>query len=139
MKYQIFIHYKPHESRYTRFGRYEEIVINSTKDPLIQREQFFHEFCHALRHVGKQTMMPEAFRELQERDARNFTLYAALPYHMIKKYNLQDPEIIERLSQDFKVSPSLCVERLDQIQRRYISAREENCTTCIAEDSLRYL
>ncbi|MFC7321066.1 ImmA/IrrE family metallo-endopeptidase [Halobacillus campisalis] len=127
------------ESRYARFGRYEEIVINSTKDPLIQREQFFHEFCHALRHVGKQTMMPEAFRELQERDARNFTLYAALPYHMIKEYNLKDPEIIGRLSLDFKVAPELYVERLDQIQRRYISARQEKCHTKITEDHLRYL
>ncbi|MBX0358956.1 ImmA/IrrE family metallo-endopeptidase [Halobacillus sp. HZG1] len=122
MKYEIFIHYKPMQSGYVRFGRYKEIVLNTSLDPLQQREQFFHEFCHAMRHVGKQSMMPEAFRELQERDARHFTLYAALPYHMIRRYDLDDPEILDRWSHDFKVSYELCEERLDQIKRR------SNCT-----------
>lgn len=117
-KYEIFIHYKPIPSRYVRFGRYREIVINKTLDRLKQREQFFHELCHAIRHVGKQSMMPDAFRELQERDARHFTMYAALPHHMIKRYDLNDPDIIERWVQDFKVSYDLCEERLDQIMRR---------------------
>ncbi|WP_181350522.1 ImmA/IrrE family metallo-endopeptidase [Thalassobacillus sp. CUG 92003] len=118
MQYEIFIHYKPMESRYTRFGRYREIVLNSTLNKTIQREQFFHELCHAVRHVGKQTMMPDAFRELQERDARHFTLYAALPYHMVKSYNLDDPDLLERWSQDFKVTEELCKERFTQICRR---------------------
>ncbi|MGI8316872.1 ImmA/IrrE family metallo-endopeptidase [Halobacillus mangrovi] len=118
MQYEIFIHYKPFESRYARFGKYREIVLNSTLDRVTQREQFFHELCHAIRHVGKQTMMPEAFRELQERDAQHFTLYAALPFHMVKKYDLDDPELLDRWSYDFKVSYELCDERLEQIKRR---------------------
>ncbi|MFB5166148.1 MULTISPECIES: hypothetical protein [Parageobacillus] len=28
--------------------------------------------------------MPEAFRELQERDANHFTKYAAIPFHMLR-------------------------------------------------------
>ncbi|WP_328515400.1 ImmA/IrrE family metallo-endopeptidase [Halobacillus yeomjeoni] len=64
MKYNIFIHYKPMESRYVRLGKYQEILLNTSLDSLQQREQFFHEFCHAIRHVGRQTMMPRAFREL---------------------------------------------------------------------------
>ncbi|WP_139376893.1 ImmA/IrrE family metallo-endopeptidase [Halobacillus salinus] len=118
MKYEIFIHYRQMESRYVRFGRYKEIVLNTALDKLVQREQFFHEFCHAIRHAGKQTMMAEAFRELQERDARHFTLYAALPHHMIKRYDLNDPELLERWAFDFKVSYELCEERLEQIRRR---------------------
>ncbi|MFD2924212.1 ImmA/IrrE family metallo-endopeptidase [Halobacillus naozhouensis] len=128
MQFEIFIHYKPLETRYTRFGRYKEIVLNSNLNKLIQREQFFHELCHAVRHVGKQTMMPEAFRELQERDAKHFTLYAALPYHMIRRYDIEDTDIIERWSHDFKVREKLCKERLDQIRRRYITAVNESCT-----------
>ncbi|MFC7062837.1 ImmA/IrrE family metallo-endopeptidase [Halobacillus seohaensis] len=118
MKYEIFIHYKPFETRYARFGRYREIVLNSTLDDVTQREQFFHELCHAIRHVGKQTMMLDAFRELQERDARHFTLYSALPYHMIKRYDLDDPELLDLWAHDFKVSYELCQERLEQIKRR---------------------
>ncbi|MGI8314902.1 ImmA/IrrE family metallo-endopeptidase [Halobacillus mangrovi] len=118
MKYEIFIHYKPFESRYVRYGRYREILLNSTLDIVTQREEFFHELCHAIRHVGKQTMMPEAFRELQERDARHFTLYAALPYHMIKRYDLNDPELLDRWAYDFKASYKLSEERLRQIKRR---------------------
>ncbi|WP_026577135.1 ImmA/IrrE family metallo-endopeptidase [Bacillus sp. SB49] len=118
MRYEIFIHYKDMDSKYVRFGRYREIVLDTKLDTTTQREQFFHELCHAIRHVGKQTMMPEAFRELQERDARHFTLYAALPYHMVKNYDLEDPDLLDRWAYDFKVSYELCEERLEQIKRR---------------------
>ncbi|MYL39053.1 ImmA/IrrE family metallo-endopeptidase [Halobacillus litoralis] len=123
MKYEIFLHYKPIQSRYVRFGRYKEIVLNNTLDNLEQREHFFHELCHAVRHAGKQSIMPEAFRELQERDAKHFTLYAALPLHMIKKYDISDPELLERWVNDFGVSYDLCKERLNLIRRRSYCTR----------------
>ncbi|UOQ95145.1 ImmA/IrrE family metallo-endopeptidase [Halobacillus shinanisalinarum] len=126
MEYEIFIHYKPLKTVYARFGGYKEIVINSSLNYIDQREQFFHELCHAVRHVGKQTMMTAAFRELQERDAKHYTLYAALPHHMVKNYNLNDPEIIERWSNDFKISQGLCEERLKQIKRRAISTKQHS-------------
>ncbi|RDY69143.1 ImmA/IrrE family metallo-endopeptidase [Halobacillus trueperi] len=115
------------DSRYVRFGRYREIVLNTKLTPPLQREQFFHEICHAIRHDGKQTMMPEAFRELQERDAWHFTLYAALPYHMIKRYDLDDPELLDRWAFDFKVSNELCEERLGQIKRRSDCTKLHHC------------
>ncbi|UOQ43402.1 ImmA/IrrE family metallo-endopeptidase [Halobacillus salinarum] len=118
MQHEIFINYRPKDPHYARFGRYKEIVLNSKSSQVHQREQFFHELCHAIRHVGKQSMMPEAFRELQERDARHFTLYAALPYHMIRRYDINDPELIDRWALDFKISYELCEERLYQISRR---------------------
>jgi len=49
-----------------------------------KREAFFHELCNILRHVGIQSMMPEAFRELQGRDANHFTKYAAIPLSHVK-------------------------------------------------------
>ena len=117
MHYEIFVKYKPFASHYTRFGRYKEIVLNSTLDKATQREQFFHELCHAVRHVGKQTMLLDAFRELQERDANHFTLYAALPHHMIMNYDFNESELIERWAHDFGVSYELCEERLIRIIR----------------------
>lgn len=117
-RHNIFINYKPFESHFTKFGKYKEIVLNSNLNKVTQREHFFHELCHAVRHVGKQTMMPKAFRELQERDAKYFTLYATMPYHMIKRYNLNDQELLLKWAEDFEVSYELCEKRLEQIKRR---------------------
>lgn len=104
-------------SRYDVIGRYKAIIVDSRLSIEEQREQFFHELCHILRHVGNQSMMPAAFRELQERDARHFTRYAALPHHMIKNYDLSDPYIVQMLSEDFRVTEKLCIDRLEQIHR----------------------
>ncbi|RPF57023.1 uncharacterized protein DUF955 [Aquisalibacillus elongatus] len=117
LKHGIFLHRKPMTARYDVFGRYKGIVIDSRERVEIQREQFFHELCHILRHSGRQTMMPEAFRELQERDARHFTLYASLPAHMIKTYDFTNEFIIETLADNFKVRKELVTERLDRIYR----------------------
>ena len=117
LKQEIYLHKKPMLPRYDVFGRYKGIIIDSRECEEIQREQFFHELCHILRHCGHQSMMPEAFRELQERDARHFTLYAALPSHMIKHYDFTDELIIGTLSETFMVRKELVVERLDRIYR----------------------
>ncbi|MFD2628821.1 ImmA/IrrE family metallo-endopeptidase [Oceanobacillus kapialis] len=82
---RIFIHKKPMPARYDIHGRYQAIVLDSRTKPEQQREQFFHELCHILRHVGHQGMMPDAFRQLQEWDANRFMMYATLPYYMLKK------------------------------------------------------
>lgn len=62
-------------------------------------------------------MLLDAFRELQERDANHFTLYAALPHHMIMNYDFNESELIERWAHDFGVSYELCEERLIKIIR----------------------
>ncbi len=62
--------------------------------------------------------MPEAFRELQERDARLFTKYAAIPYHMLKFIDWNDRYIVEQMANMFKVTPELCEERLTQVKNR---------------------
>ncbi|WP_369815266.1 ImmA/IrrE family metallo-endopeptidase [Halobacillus sp. KGW1] len=114
----IFLHRKPISPSYLIHGRYKGITLDAREDKLVQKEQFYHELGHILRHVGIQSMMPDAFRELQERDARHFTLYAALPYHMVSKYDLSDPHIIERWVNDFKVTHKLCVDRINIIKNR---------------------
>ena len=68
-------------------------------------------------------MMPKAFYELQERDARHFTLYASLPYHMIKNNNLNH-EIVEQWSQDFSIPVDICKERLEKILRRPVCTKK---------------
>lgn len=114
----IFIHRKPRSSFNEIYGRYMGISIDSRETLEIQREMFFHELCHILRHSGIQSMMPEAFRELQEWDARNFTLYAAIPYHMLHFIDLEQIDPVGDMAYMFKVSYDLAEERLEQIKRR---------------------
>lgn len=119
--YGIFIHRNEMPARYDIYGRYQAIILDSRCTPEEQREQFFHELCHILRHVGHQSMMPEAFRQLQEWDANRFTMYAALPYFMVKKYDYNNLHLIEDLAEDFKVSEELCIKRMDHIKRNIIA------------------
>ena len=119
--YNIFINRWKLPSFHKVNGRFRGIYIDIRKPKDIQREIFFHELCHILRHMGVQTMMPAAFRELQEWDARHFTMYAAIPRHMLKFVDFNDEYVIEQMASLFKVTPELCEERLEQIQNRCMS------------------
>lgn len=113
--YRIFIKLFPLKSSCWEIGNYREIILNSNLEFKEQREDFYHEMCHLLRHVGRQMMMPKAFRELQEWDATNFVRYAAIPFHMLREFDLYDENIIETLSDRFQVTERLCKERLEKI------------------------
>ncbi|MBT2735184.1 ImmA/IrrE family metallo-endopeptidase [Bacillus sp. ISL-7] len=127
---EIFIHKKPMPSYYEVMGRYRGITIDSRVSFTVQREMFFHELCHIMRHTGRQSMMLAALRELQERDARHFTRYAAIPHHMLKFVDFEDPYVIDQMASLFKVTPKLCEERLEQIHNR--------CFKYIAESRHKY-
>lgn len=114
----IYLFYKEIPSMAYEFGRFKSITIDKRLPSLMQREHFYHELCHILRHSGRQLMMPAAFRELQEWDAKNFTRYAALPLHMLRNYDYKQPDILEILSDQFKVTPELCAARLQKIHDR---------------------
>ncbi|UOY92869.1 ImmA/IrrE family metallo-endopeptidase [Ectobacillus sp. JY-23] len=95
------------------------IVLDERLSPQKQREVFFHELCHMLRHYGNQGIMPESFRQLQEWDAVRFTKCAAIPIHMLQYIRLENNrDIIADMSEMFKVTPRLCKERLNQIRNR---------------------
>lgn len=131
--YNVIVWKYPMEARYDIFDNRKFIVINSQSSPEIQREQFFHELCHVLFHVGHQSNMNEPFRELLEWEADNFVLYALLPYFMIKQYDLTDEYIIHDLSNDFCVTPLLCQKRLSQIKNRI-----QNNAMLASEKHLKY-
>ncbi|WP_429844558.1 ImmA/IrrE family metallo-endopeptidase [Brevibacillus sp. FIR094] len=114
----IHLFYKEIPSMAYEFGRFKSITIDKRLPSLMQREHFYHELCHILRHSGRQLMMPAAFRELQEWDARNFTRYAALPLHMLTSYDFRQPEIVDVLSEQFKITSELCIERVRRIREK---------------------
>ncbi|ELK45107.1 ImmA/IrrE family metallo-endopeptidase [Halobacillus sp. BAB-2008] len=117
---QIFVTSKPTQASYMKVGKFQEIVMDSRLPYIQQREQFFHELCHAVRHAGRQSIMPYSFYELQERDAKHFTLYASLPTHMINEYNIANPSIVEQLSRDFAIPKKVCLERIEKIKSRIV-------------------
>ncbi|MGG3800640.1 ImmA/IrrE family metallo-endopeptidase [Metabacillus fastidiosus] len=117
-KNEIYIKRANIPSRYDVVGRFRSITIDIRKDKLSQKEIFFHELCHILRHSGRQGMMPEAFRQLQEWDSCNFVKYAAIPNHMLHFIDFNEPFVIEQMVKMFKVTPELCEKRLIQIQKK---------------------
>ncbi|RKD22587.1 peptidase [Ammoniphilus oxalaticus] len=116
----IFLFYKEAPSLAFESGRFKSITINSRLPKRKQRERFYHELCHLLRHVGWQLMLPKAFKELQEYDSQNFTRYAAIPFHMLKYFDFRDPNIIPLMADRFKVTEELCNERLSMIKNSLI-------------------
>ncbi|WP_342045959.1 ImmA/IrrE family metallo-endopeptidase [Bacillus sp. OTU530] len=105
------------ESSYIITDLFQIITLDSRLSPEKQKETFFHELCHILRHEGMQGKMPYMFREWQEWDAVNFTKYAAIPAHMLQYIRL-DRDSIAEMSNLFKVTPELCKARLEQIRNR---------------------
>lgn len=112
----IYLIYKESPCMSYEHGRFKSITIDTRLSKEIQRERFYHELCHILRHAGRQMMMPAAFRELQESDASNFARYGAIPYHMLKFFDLKDSEIVFIMSNRLKISEELCKERLEKIK-----------------------
>ena len=77
--------------------------------------------------------MNEPFRQMLEWEADNFVMYAALPYFMVKQYDLTNEYVIHDLVEDFKVTKDLCEKRLEQIKRRI-----QNNLSVVAERRFSY-
>ncbi|MET1247610.1 ImmA/IrrE family metallo-endopeptidase [Sporolactobacillus sp. STCC-11] len=105
------------------------IIENEQAAEYEQREHFFHELGHIVRHCGDQCDMPEPFRQMQEAEARQFALYAAIPYHMI---DFNRPHSLESIMQEFHVTRSLAYTRIDGMCQQIIvqqngSTDEKRC------------
>lgn len=107
------------------------IILDKRGNRLSNRLIFFHELCHVLRHAGDQRNMPELFKDGQENEAAHFTLYAAMPFYMIKRLPLPDNqnEAVEYIVNSFRVTHRLAGQRLKQIQRRILQRELDNSVT----------
>lgn len=94
------------------------IVLDKRLPKYEQRANFFHELAHILRHCGRQDELPAMFVQLQENQAAQFQLAAALPSFMLKSY---DP-LPYTISEEFCLPISLVKKRLEQIYSRIISS-----------------
>lgn len=86
---------------------------------------FFHELCHPLRHYGAQELMVnKEFRELQEDQANQFQIYAAMPFYMLSELDLPNSEsiTINILVEKFDIPYYLAKKRVEQIKRRIVQS-----------------
>jgi hypothetical protein len=70
-------------------------------------------------------MKNKTFRDLQEAQANQFQLYAAIPFFMLQELELPPYEyqIIHTIKSIFKVTEALARKRLEQIKRRILQSR----------------
>lgn len=109
-------------------NEYSFIFLNSYSCIEQQRETFFHELPHPLLHVGSQHHLPELFTELQEAQATQFQLYAAMPIYMIHEFihDVYSWAAFEKvLSEAFCLPIRFVQRRLNQINNRTYIAKSD--------------
>ncbi|GKU78552.1 ImmA/IrrE family metallo-endopeptidase [Paenibacillus sp. L3-i20] len=91
------------------------------------RKEFFHELCHPLRHVGIQDSMPSTFQDLQEAQAAQFQMVAAMPYFMLEKFEPTKylHHYLTIISEAFQLPYSFVKQRIEYILRKISNEREE--------------
>lgn len=126
----VWVHYKPVSSRALESapGMYS-MFLDERLSTDQQRLDFLHELCHLLRHAGNQMIMPEAYTQMQELEAEQFVLYAAMPASMISQLTPIMPtmaDAIPCLVETFDVPPDLAAKRVDQIKRRIVDGYRQS-------------
>lgn len=96
------------------------VFLDERKSALEQRQDFLHELCHLLRHVGNQSTLPSPFVQYQEEDAELFVLYTSLPFFMIEQLSLSPDhgQAVKQISFAFSTSIDMAKKRYEQILRR---------------------
>ncbi|MDB8575753.1 ImmA/IrrE family metallo-endopeptidase [Turicibacter sanguinis] len=99
---------------YIRQGSRCVILVDSTKESHLQKEEFYHELSHFIldHHLCNNKLLIDYF----EAKADNLVPYLAIPLHMLKYCDLKSPFVVQELSQSFGVSYDLVFKRLEQIK-----------------------
>ncbi|PSL41751.1 uncharacterized protein DUF955 [Salsuginibacillus halophilus] len=108
------------------------IFINENETHVKQRQLFFHEFGHVLRHYGDQRYMNDSFINLQERQVYHFSLYAAMPENLFIRC-----ATVDEAAKVFELPKGMVADRFDQIQRKQLRGAQYN-TLQIAESKSSY-
>lgn len=110
LRIHVLYHHQP--TFFISSAGYKAIYLERNISRQEQRLQFFHELGHLLRHSGSRLFMPAAFSDFQEWDARHFEFYAAMPWSMMRQFNLKNPDIVEELSEAFVVPKKFVRKKL---------------------------
>ncbi|QVY60974.1 ImmA/IrrE family metallo-endopeptidase [Cytobacillus gottheilii] len=104
------------------------VFLNPKQSVKEIRSVFFHEIGHPFRHVGSQEQLPDLFRHLQETQANQFLLYAAIPFYMFEELEkpLSEHEFINLIEETFLINRDIAVKRLEQIRNRVRTFEMDN-------------
>lgn len=119
--FRAMIEIHPYESKVIWSDNFALIYLHALLNKEQRRENFFHELGHIVRHCGDQFRMPEAFIELQEQQAAQFQLYAAMPAYMLDEFihDVYSWGAFEKiLAEAFCLPIGFVQKRLNQIMNR---------------------
>lgn len=122
-KLNIWLHFAPFGSRAIYRNGLPSIIIDNRKSLHRQWEDFGHELCHILFHVGNQLHIPKMFLDYQEAKAKNFMLHFCIPTFMLRKLDFPDTrlETIHLIAENFNVSFQIANERLLHYENQLLS------------------
>lgn len=118
--FDIKVIYRPMPARYDMFGDYMSIVLDSRQSKEEIKEQFFRMLYFIMFCRGHQTAIDRNNVQKHYEKAITFTMYTTLPYFLVKQYEMCDPNIHEKLSNDFVVTEELCTKRIEGIRNRIL-------------------
>lgn len=112
------------ESVYVR-GK-KMIFINQAASNKIQWQEFGHELCHILWHVGRQEHLVKDFYLLQEWQADHFAYHFCVPTFMLQE--LKGGTVYDVMNL-FNVEYEFALRRLEMYKNNFIERIAENART----------
>lgn len=98
------------------FNVEKTIILDVRKKDTEIWQEFGHELCHALMHIGNQNIMPLPFRLYQEWKADSFAQHACVPTFMLDRMNLtgEERKALWKIQEKFHVEREFAEKRLQQ-------------------------
>ncbi|PHB61126.1 ImmA/IrrE family metallo-endopeptidase [Bacillus wiedmannii] len=123
-KLNIWLHFAPFGSRAICRNNLPSIVIDNRNTPYQQWEDFGHELCHALFHVGNQLLVSKLFLDYQEAKANNFMLHFCIPTFMLNILDFPETrkESIHLIAKSFNVSFQTAQKRLVHYENQLLAS-----------------
>lgn len=124
----IKLFYWKEKSQALFIGNTAFIFINIDLSLAEQWQDFCHELCHVILHVGNQNFMNPMFREYQEWKANNFMYHACIPTFMLDSLKIKDMTTytIHKVQILFNVEYEFAQRRLNQYIANKISSLKWN-------------
>lgn len=123
-KLNIWLHFAPYGSRAIIRDKLPSIIIDNRKQSYLQWEDFGHELCHILFHIGNQLHMPKMFLDYQEAKAYNFMQHFCIPTFMLQELNFPESRIesIHLIAKTFNVSLQFAENRLMHYENQLLAS-----------------
>ncbi|MEH6943518.1 ImmA/IrrE family metallo-endopeptidase [Bacillus sp. JJ722] len=126
----IWIHYHKDDSKLFKsiYGLYS-IFLDERLSEQEQWQDFGHELCHAIKHVGNQDAMRYLFRCLQESQANNFMYHFCVPTFLLLEMNISNylniEDGVEIIASTFNVTKEFARKRLEMFRNQIMQAKAD--------------